>query len=333
MISKTYPVGELKEYKYVVTLSQYDGKILLSRHKERTTWETQGGHIEKGETPIEAAKRELFEESGSIDYSIAPLCDYWAGTEDGSSGANGMVFKAIIYKLGPLPPSEMEEVKQFDKLPDNLTYPAITTVLFDFLSHNNHCLTISMAEMLFKEAASCNPGPWEKHSRYVAVAAQLIAQECDGLDPKKAYILGLLHDVGRRFGVSYLAHVYDGYHYLKELGFDEAARVALSHSFNLGRLEDYIGKFDISEEKQSELATLLSEMKQNDYDYLIQLCDSIAKADGIVTLEERMSDVKSRYGNYPQAKWDKNIELKQYFEDKMQKSLYQVVNMANKNSK
>lgn len=324
MKTKTFPVGELKEYKYVVILSRYEGKVLLSRHKERATWETQGGHIEAGETPIEAAKRELYEESGAVKYYIAPICDYWAGSDDETSGSNGMVFKAIIHELGEIPDSEMAEVKQFDELPENLTYPAITPVLFDYLYHSNNVLTIPMAEMLLKEAAVCNPGPWEKHSEYVAIAARSIAKECDGLDPDKAHIFGLLHDIGRKFGVSHLAHVYDGYHYLKELGFDEAAKVALTHSFNLNKIEDYIGNFDISESKQAEIVTLLSDVKLDEYDYLIQLCDSIAKSDGIVSLEERMQDVKSRYGFYPEEKWDRNIELKQYFEDKMGKGLYQV---------
>ena len=89
---KTYPIGTLKQYKYVVTLSFYEGKILLSRHKDRTTWETQGGHVEAGETTFEAAKRELYEESGAVDYDIVPLCDYWAGTEDESKGAYGRSF-------------------------------------------------------------------------------------------------------------------------------------------------------------------------------------------------------------------------------------------------
>lgn len=66
MKCKIYGLGVLKQYKYVVILSEYKGKILLSRHRDRNTWETQGGHIEKGETPMEAAKRELFEESGAI---------------------------------------------------------------------------------------------------------------------------------------------------------------------------------------------------------------------------------------------------------------------------
>ncbi len=137
MITKTYSVGELKKYKYVVVLSYYKGKILLSRHNDRSTWETQGGHVEANETPLESAKRELFEESGAIDYSIAPVCDYWSGTEDMSHGANGMVFKAIINKLGEIPESEMAEVRLFDALPDNLTYPAITPVLFNYLVQMN----------------------------------------------------------------------------------------------------------------------------------------------------------------------------------------------------
>lgn len=74
--------------------------------------------------------------------------------------------------------------------------------------------------------------------------------------------------------------------------------------------------------KQEILRSLLETMEYDDYDYLIQLCDSIAVADGIVTLEERMNDVKSRYGYYPQEKWDRNMELKQYFEEKMGKELY-----------
>jgi len=322
MLTRTYPIGERKGYQYVVILSLYEGKILLSRHKERTTWETQGGHIEEGEKILEAAKRELFEESGATDYYIAPLCDYWAG------GANGMVFKAVIHRLDAIPNSEMAEVKIFDALPDNLTYPAITPVLFGYLRENAGVLTIPMAKMILEEAFSCNPGPWKQHSEYVAESAKRIAEECKELNPEKAYILGLLHDIGRRFGVSQLAHVYDGYHYLRELGFDDAAQIALTHSFNLGKIEDYIGKFDISEERQVELVSLLADTSFNDYDYLIQLCDSIAKADGIVPLEDRMNDVKGRYGYYPQEKWDRNRELKQYFENKMGKDLYQVVNVV-----
>ena len=133
MTSKIYDINTLEQYKYVVVLSEFEGKILLSRHKDRTTWETQGGHIEDGETPMEAAKRELYEESGALDFDIEPLCDYWAGVEGTDDWANGMVFKAKIKKLDRIPDSEMAEVKQFDVLPGELTYPTITPVLFNYL--------------------------------------------------------------------------------------------------------------------------------------------------------------------------------------------------------
>lgn len=129
MACKTYKAGELQQYKYVVVLSRYQGKILLSRHKDRTTWETQGGHIEPGETPLEAAKRELYEESGAVEFALEPVCDYCVG-EEIDAGAGGMVFAADIRRLGDLPNSEMAEVGLFDTLPENLTYPDITPILF-----------------------------------------------------------------------------------------------------------------------------------------------------------------------------------------------------------
>jgi 8-oxo-dGTP diphosphatase len=140
MVCKTFKVGELKKYKYVVILSKYNGKILLSRHKNRNTWETQGGHIEEGETPLDAARRELYEESGAIQYEITPLCDYWAGDTDLVQGAGGAVFKAEIFELDNIPESEMQEVKTFEHLPDNLTYPLITPKLFEELEHMNQSL-------------------------------------------------------------------------------------------------------------------------------------------------------------------------------------------------
>ena len=133
MICKTYPFGSLKQYKYALVLSEYQGKILLSRHKARSTWETQGGHIEPGEQPLDAAKRELFEESGAVDFTLTPLCDCRAGEEETDDWDNGIAYRAVIRELGPLPESEMAEVRQFDALPENLTYPAIVFSLFQAL--------------------------------------------------------------------------------------------------------------------------------------------------------------------------------------------------------
>lgn len=123
----TIPAGSQEYYKYVVVCSNYQGKWLFSRHKKRTTWETQGGHVEPGETPLEAAKRELYEESGVQNAEVYPVCDYKGFR--GPRCSYGMVFLAVVHELGTLPESEMQEVQCFDELPENLTYPKMTPLL------------------------------------------------------------------------------------------------------------------------------------------------------------------------------------------------------------
>ena len=125
---RLYPLGYLERYKYTVICTSYQGKWILSKHKKRSTWETQGGHIEDGETPLECAKRELFEESGVKDADIYPVCDYWGFNSRACS--NGMVFLAVVHSLGELPESEMKETKIFDMLPVELTYPQTSPKLY-----------------------------------------------------------------------------------------------------------------------------------------------------------------------------------------------------------
>lgn len=170
-----------------------------------------------------------------------------------------------------------------------------------------------------------NPGPWKAHSIVTAECAYKIAKCCSDMDEEKAYILGLLHDIGRRFGVTHLKHVIDGYRFFMEMGYDEAARACLTHSFSMKTLDEYIGKRDVSGEESDLIRRLLAEYEYNDYDRLVQLCDSIAMPDGPVDIEIRMQDVKDRYGEYPIDKWNKNIELQGYFEQKAGKRLEQIL--------
>ena len=81
----------------------------------------------------------------------------------------------------------------------------------------------------------------------------------------------------------------------------------------------------MTDEQLEEMKELLAEMVYDDYDRLIQLCDALAMAEGVVDIETRMLDVKRRYGHYPQEKWDNNLALKAYFEEKCGKSIYDVV--------
>ena len=184
--------------------------------------------------------------------------------------------------------------------------------------------TIPEAERLLKEAEACNPGPWGDHSRVAAQCAQKIANAA-GLDGEKAYVLGLLHDIGRKFGIKHLAHVCDGYQYMMDLGYEDAARICLTHSFCCPKLDVYIGNFDISEEQQHRLQERLDQLVYDDYDRLIQLCDCLAGNGIVVDMEARMLDVKKRYGFYRQDKWDTNLWLKAYFEEKTGKNIYEIV--------
>lgn len=184
--------------------------------------------------------------------------------------------------------------------------------------------TRAQALALLAEAEPHNPGPWGDHSRTVAHCAEAIAA-ASGLDPDKAFALGLLHDIGRRFGKRHLGHVSDGYSYMMELGYDEVARVCLSHSFNDHSLAAYVGSRDTSPAETTLIETQLAAMTYDDYDRLIQLCDTIGAASGVVEAEARMEDVRRRYGDYPQNKWDINLALKAHFEQLTGRSIYDLV--------
>ena len=188
-----------------------------------------------------------------------------------------------------------------------------------------------MAELLLKEGAAKNPGPWKEHSHAVAEAAEKLAlavnQNCgkEKMNPNLAYIYGLLHDIGRQEGFCYIAHVYKGYHFMMSFGYKNVARICLTHSFQRQIMDDWFGTVDLPQEKMNEIENLLGAIQYDDYDRMIQLLDSICAADGTKNLELRIADIKSRYGSYPQGKKDKNFKLKEYFEKLAGKNIYNVI--------
>ena len=116
---------EISTLKYAVICARYQGRWILCRHKERSTWEIPGGHIEPGETALEAAKRELWEETGVRNVDIRPVCVY-------KVSRYGMLFFAEAHSMDTIPEgSEIAETQIFDRLPDNLTYPFIQPHLFE----------------------------------------------------------------------------------------------------------------------------------------------------------------------------------------------------------
>ena len=114
---------------YSIIPAVYEGKWIFVRHRDRDTWEIAGGHIEKGESPDEAAKRELSEETGAQEFRLHSISAY-SVTKDGRTGY-GRLYLAEVTGLGPIKDlTEIAEIILIDHLPGNLTYPDIQPVLF-----------------------------------------------------------------------------------------------------------------------------------------------------------------------------------------------------------
>ncbi len=135
---------EDNEYKFAVICAKYKDKWIFCRHKQRTTWEIPGGHREIGEAIEETAKRELTEETGARTFNIVPLTVYCV--QNGNEKTYGMLFFAEIEKLDNLSAdSEIAEIRLFDTLPDELTYPTIQPYLYEFTMQNTRkCYSYAM---------------------------------------------------------------------------------------------------------------------------------------------------------------------------------------------
>ncbi|MBE0697660.1 MAG: HD domain-containing protein [Anaerolineaceae bacterium] len=184
--------------------------------------------------------------------------------------------------------------------------------------------SLAEAASLMAEAESRNHGPWVQHSLYAAQAAKLLAAQLPGLDPEAAYVLGILHDIGRRAGVTDMRHTLDGYTYLTGLGFDGAAQICLTHSFPFKNIYAGAGKWDCSEEELQLMEKLLEQVEYSQYDRLIQLCDSLALPSGYCLVEKRLVDVALRHGTNPYTiqKWQAFLAIQQEFEGIIGHSIY-----------
>lgn len=121
-MKRYFKAGELSDIAFVVIYAKYKDQWVYSFHKRRQSFEHPGGHVEPGETALEAAFRELYEETGIRDCYMIPLWDYEQLWDDGVGKNNGRVYLAYVHALGTLPESEMERVALFDDVPDNYTY-------------------------------------------------------------------------------------------------------------------------------------------------------------------------------------------------------------------
>ncbi len=121
---------------YAVIASRYQHKWIFCKHKNRDTLEIPGGHREKGEDIVTTANRELYEETGAIEYILKPVSGYSVRNldenEESSKESFGMLFYSEVKELGEMSPGfEIEKIRLLDEMPDSLTYPEIMPALMD----------------------------------------------------------------------------------------------------------------------------------------------------------------------------------------------------------
>ncbi|MBS4772749.1 MAG: HD domain-containing protein [Proteobacteria bacterium] len=169
------------------------------------------------------------------------------------------------------------------------------------------------------------------HSKGVARAAQTIAAHTFDMDAQKSYILGLLHDYGRKYDERATGkfHSRSGYEELNAMGYPLAARICLTHTFPRRDFkdEDYLS---YPPEWLDWARKELNGVVYDDYDRLIQLCDMFFEGLQMVDFESRFTGIVRRY-NLPRRLLDVLMEnalrLRGYFEDKTGQDIYQLLNI------
>ncbi|MCM0650190.1 NUDIX domain-containing protein [Clostridium swellfunianum] len=117
---------------FAVIMTKFNGQWLYVRHKDRNTWEIPGGHREENENINDTASRELFEETGATKFKLTPICTYSVERDEtvDYTESFGQLFYSEVEAVDSLLHFEISEIKLFEEIPDNLTYPLIQPFLY-----------------------------------------------------------------------------------------------------------------------------------------------------------------------------------------------------------
>lgn len=188
-------------------------------------------------------------------------------------------------------------------------------------------LTPQEAEKELNLGIELTPGAWGQHCISVGTNARLIAERVPKMDSDKAYVMGLMHDIGRRAGIKGILHIFDGYDYMMSLGEEEIARICLTHSFPIKDVNTFLGIYDCSEGQKQFLANFLTTIEYDNYDILIQLCDAISLPNGACIMEKRLVDVALRHGlpSFTIDKWKAFMQAKKHFDELCGCNIYELL--------
>ena len=170
---------------------------------------------------------------------------------------------------------------------------------------------------------------YDNHVRGSARVARTIAEKVGGINPEKAYISALLHDIAKidespesTLGRS---HCILGYERLKDIAPD-IARSCLLHEFPL----DIIPSYEECREKLWDnradydfIVDYAGKIVPEDTDFLVQLADLMANKDGLVTIERRVKEWEERRNAiFPESITALYKKIKAYFDAKIGGDVY-----------
>lgn len=186
-------------------------------------------------------------------------------------------------------------------------------------------LNVKKACEILEEASKLNPGGWVEHSINAGKVARKLAIAL-GVDGDKAECYGYLHDIGRRTGRCNMKHVIEGYKYLTGIGYIEAARYCLTHSFFSNTIEGSIGEWDMLDDEKEFIKSYIEKVEFNIYDKIVQLADCISLNNGVTIMERRLIDVFFRYGfdEYTEKNIKERLILQSEIENKLGYSIYKL---------
>lgn len=169
---------------------------------------------------------------------------------------------------------------------------------------------------------------YKDHTRRVAESAEIIAAKTAYLNSEKAYVLGLLHDIGKRIPerLEDRFHGQEGYELMMSLGYLDVARICLTHSFHCQPILNSDTNYPAHwlDWVRSQLEGYI----YDDYDRLIALCDMMTDNFSYVKIQDRVSSICTRYRmNQEQSQKlaSRVFPLKDYFEEKCQCDIYELV--------
>jgi putative nucleotidyltransferase with HDIG domain len=319
--------------------------FLLLENARHGTWGFPKGHLEDGETPESAARREAAEETGLANLDLVPefckLSRYTVGPPWSDvprekharyflarlDGGEGQIRERLSKEHSQsvwLPRAEARATLQYDALREILDCALARAAEREGFDHPD----LDTARALLDELSEPEDR-WRHHCLATARTAARIARALVRADPELPVdplwieAAALVHDIGRSrcHGID---HPLEGYRLLTGRGLAHLAKPCITHWLK-GRSRSRLARDPhFTEELLQELYGNLDLESFTLGDRIVALADSLVMYARVVTIEERYRDASERYGD---SGWmDENrrisLELREEFEALLGEPLY-----------